>query len=290
MASAGYCAMRAYHHWRLLGGRLRGRRDRWLGVRILGYHRLSEANEWLCVSPVAFRRQMEMVVESGATPISLDRALDLLGSHIDGRYVCVTFDDGYLDNIEQGLPVLRSLGMPATIFLPTGIIDRRVGYFWFDQPPPPALRWDEIRRVSREGLIRFQSHGDTHAWLPGLPDVDVLREFTQSKALIERHTGSPATSIAFPGGLYSLREQRLVRQAGYRAGLTIDPGVNTNAQDPTALKRTMIYSGDGPSDFAAKLSGLLDGPARLRNVLHNRAVASQSRAAARRSQSRSPST
>ena len=269
MASTGYLAMRAYYHWRLLGGRLRGRRDQWRGVRILGYHRLSEANESLSVSPILFRRQMEMVLESGAKPISLDRALDLLGSEIDDRYVCVTFDDGYLDNVEHGEPVLRVLGIPATIFLPTGIIDRRVGYFWLDTPPP-ALSWEEIGRVSRRGVIRFQSHGDTHAWLPEVSHADALREFTESKALIEQHTGSAVTSIAFPGGLYGPREQRLVRQAGYRAGLTTDPGVNTGAQDPTALKRTLIYSGDGPSDFAAKLSGMLDGPARLRNLLYRR--------------------
>ena len=202
-------------------------------------------------------------------PLSLDRALELLVSDIDDRYVCVTFDDGYLDNVEHGEPVLRALGIPATIFLPTGIIDRRVGYFWFD-PPPPALSWGQIVRVSREGVIRFQSHGDTHAWLPELSDADALREFTASKALIERHTGSAVTSIAFPGGLYGQREQRLVRQVGYRAGLTTGPGVNRGGQDPTALKRTLIYSGDGPSDFAAKLSGLLDRPARLRNLLYDR--------------------
>jgi peptidoglycan/xylan/chitin deacetylase (PgdA/CDA1 family) len=269
MPSPGYLAMRAYHRWRLLNGRLRGRRDRWRGVRILGYHRLSDANESLSVSPAAFRRQMEIVLESGANPISLDRALDLLGPEIADRYVCVTFDDGYLDNVEQGEPVLRSLGIPATIFLPTGIIDRRVGYFWFDRPAP-ALSWEQISRISREGVIRFQSHGDTHAWLPELSDADALREFAESKALIERHTGSAVTSIAFPGGLYGQREQRLVREVGYRAGLTTDPGVNTGAEDPTALKRTLIYSGDSPSDFAAKLSGLLDGPARLRELLYHR--------------------
>lgn len=261
--------MRAYHHWRLLGGRLRGGRDRWRGVRILGYHRLGEAREPLSVSPALFERQMEMVLESGARPITLDRALEMLASEVDERFVSVTFDDGYLDNVEHGEPILRAFGIPATIFLPTAIIDRRLDYFWLE-PPPAALTWQRIREAAGRGLIAFQSHGDTHSWLPGLSDADVLYELTESKARIERHTGSVVNTIAFPGGLYGLREQHLLRQAGYRAGVTTDRGVNTGAQNLTALKRTLIYAEDRPSDFAAKLSGLLDRPSRLRNLLYNR--------------------
>lgn len=269
VASAGYVAMRAYHHWRLLGGRLRGRRDRWRGVRILGYHRLCDADDSLSVAPEAFRRQMEMVVRSAATPVGLDRALELIRGEIDDRYVAVTFDDGYVDNVEVGEPILRELGIPATIFLPTAIIDRRADYFWYGSPPE-ALGWDDIRRVAGEGLITFASHTLTHRWLPQLSDEEVLRELRESKSAIEEHTGSEVSSIAYPGGLYGPREQRLLAEAGYRAGVSTDPGVNVGWQDPTALKRTLIYSGDSDSDFAAKFSGLLDGPAYLRNLLYAR--------------------
>jgi peptidoglycan/xylan/chitin deacetylase (PgdA/CDA1 family) len=38
--------------------------------------------------------------------------------------VCITFDDGYLDNLTVAAPILERHGLPATLYLPTGYIDR----------------------------------------------------------------------------------------------------------------------------------------------------------------------
>jgi peptidoglycan/xylan/chitin deacetylase (PgdA/CDA1 family) len=51
----------------------------------------------------------------------------------------VTFDDGYADNVETALPLLKQQRIPATVFLTTGAIDAR-REFW----------WDELARVLLE--------------------------------------------------------------------------------------------------------------------------------------------
>ncbi|MCC2641087.1 MAG: putative Polysaccharide deacetylase [Nitrospira sp.] len=48
------------------------------------------------------------------------------------RYCVVTFDDGWLDNYSHAYPILKRLGLPATIFLPTDYVGSDE-WFWPDQ-------------------------------------------------------------------------------------------------------------------------------------------------------------
>jgi peptidoglycan/xylan/chitin deacetylase (PgdA/CDA1 family) len=262
--------MRAYGRGRQLRARLRRGDSGWTGVRILGYHRIDDERCDLSVRPTAFRDQMLRLLDAGLTPVRLDRAIDLLRAPIDGRYVCVTFDDGYRDNLEHAVPVLTELGIPATIYVPTAIIDGRAPYWWFDRQPP-ALDWDEIVQLVAGGLVDVQAHTRTHPLLPHVADIAVARdEIAGSKADIERRLPGRVTSFAYPAGLYGERERVLVAEAGFAAAVTTEPGVNRGGSDLHELRRTLVYWDDEPADFAAKLAGHLDRPPILRRWLYGR--------------------
>ena len=58
--------------------------------------------------------------------------IEILDSQEPPREGCalVTFDDGYKDNFELAYPILRELGMPATFFVPTDLVERRRVGWW----------------------------------------------------------------------------------------------------------------------------------------------------------------
>ncbi|HWQ33503.1 MAG TPA: polysaccharide deacetylase family protein [Blastocatellia bacterium] len=100
-------------------------------VMILCYHRVvpdivaaeREAIYGLLVSTESFRRHLEVVREQYEV-LTLDEAVSVIrGEKQTARPAAViTFDDGYRDNYDHALPVLREMGLPATIFVSTGLI------------------------------------------------------------------------------------------------------------------------------------------------------------------------
>ncbi len=102
---------------------------------ILCYHRIFEPEtdpHLLSVSPDHFREQLE-VVRRIAQPLSLDelsRALER--GDLSRRGVVITFDDGYLDNLENALPILRAAEIPATIYIATGYVGSNREFWWDD--------------------------------------------------------------------------------------------------------------------------------------------------------------
>jgi len=65
---------------------------------------------------------------------SMDRAIDMLEGRrpLDRHYCVLTFDDGLLNNLTHAMPVLRRHGVPATMYLVSGQVERREP-FWFDR-------------------------------------------------------------------------------------------------------------------------------------------------------------
>lgn len=97
-------------------------------VLIVSYHRVVEdftgelqrSIPGLLISRETFRRHLEEARAAGYELVSLEEALDVLAGRKPARKdLCVvTFDDGYRDVYRHAYPVLKSMGVPATIYLP----------------------------------------------------------------------------------------------------------------------------------------------------------------------------
>ena len=245
--------------------RSRGRLDR-SGLRILFYHRVSEDDDPLAVSPRRFGAQMGLLAAEGYDVVGLAEAAEMLDRGIaPPRVIALNFDDGFLDVAENALPTLERLGFRATVFLPTGVIDGTASFPWYaDQPP--VLRWDEIRELDAGGTLRFEAHSVSHPNLILLDGYAAGHEIGQSKLDLEARLGRPVEAFCYPAGLYGERERALVAEAGFRVAVTCEPGINVPGADPLTLRRRQVDPRDSLLDFRAKVGGGHDTPLPLRGL------------------------
>jgi len=108
---------------------LRIRKKPQSGLLVLMYHSIGESGELdpdLCVSKQNFAKQLRYL-KHHCHVISLEDAVERLHCRepLPDDAVAITFDDGFRDNYEAALPLLREYGCPATFFVSTGPLDDR---------------------------------------------------------------------------------------------------------------------------------------------------------------------
>lgn len=99
---------------------------------ILMYHRVTHeaVDPWgLCVTPGAFDAQMAVLARHRAA-IDLAGFADGSAFTADGGRIAVTFDDAYIDNLTDALPILEKYEIPATIFIVSQALGRRREFWW----------------------------------------------------------------------------------------------------------------------------------------------------------------
>jgi peptidoglycan/xylan/chitin deacetylase (PgdA/CDA1 family) len=256
-----YAATNCLHRLQVLAGRRRSGSGKFRqnGIRILCYHRVAGARDELAVAPHNFRAQMETLLALGMKPIGLREARRLLEHGADDSFVCVTFDDGYHDNLEHAFPVLRELSIPATLFIPTAVIDGAVRMYWYEQQPR-LVSWAELRDISADDLISIGGHSRRHPALPTVPNDVAWEEIAGCKRELEDRLATAVTSFAYPAGMFTERDARMVQEAGYLVGVTCEPGINVMGTRPELLHRSIVDRRDSIAMFQGKLTGLLDSP------------------------------
>jgi peptidoglycan/xylan/chitin deacetylase (PgdA/CDA1 family) len=261
-----YAAKAAYTHTRSAWWQTRtGGRPDAAGVRILAYHRVSPDRDELAVRPSRFREQMEHLAAAGYRVVGVGEAAAALNSAQRSPTIGLTFDDGYQDVADHGLPVLIDLGFRATIFVPTGAIDGTHPFSWYERPPP-LLDWATIVDLDRDSTVDFGAHTVTHANLLGLDDTAAESEIAGSKEVLESRLGHLVAAFCYPAGLYRQREQDLVRASGYEVAVGAEPGPNGPDSDRLGLRRIGVGPRDRLLDFRAKIGGGHDTEPPLRSA------------------------
>lgn len=223
------------------------------GIPALLYHQISSTapdNAWLLglegptvINIVTFTEQMKWLYDNGYRTLTLQGLRDVLSGKVPlpTKTVVITFDDGWTSQFEA-LVILKTYKFNALFSVLTAPE-------WVDGPYMSGadfLYLDRYfarhhRRGSRFDIV---SHGVSHPDMVALYTagnlVEVNRQFTESKQVLQAYLGHVVDAFTWPYGEYNQPLINLAVQAGYRTLFTVNAFFNTNLTSPLAVNRTTI--------------------------------------------------
>jgi len=128
--------------------------------------------------------------------------------------VSLTFDDGYVNEYTQALPLLKADGFASTQFIITDLIGTK-GY----------MTKAEIQTMSKDGH-EIASHTVTHDDMTQETASQLLTELSTSQSALKTLTGTTVYDLAYPYGLYNSTVLAQV-PAYYQAARGVEDGLNS---------------------------------------------------------------
>jgi peptidoglycan/xylan/chitin deacetylase (PgdA/CDA1 family) len=211
---------------------------------ILGYHGIGRDPRTqdlflLQLAPERFRAQLEMMLAAGFEFVTVAELVRrAAGGPPPPGLAAVSFDDAMRNNLTAALPILRELGLTATVYVPTGWLGGKSP--WIGDGGDAAIATAEgICELAQAGW-ELGAHTITHADLSQLDYAACRREIEGSCEALMEIAGVTVQTLAYPFGHYGEAAVRATRDAGLIGAVTTGSG----SWDPFELTRAMIGAAD----------------------------------------------
>jgi peptidoglycan/xylan/chitin deacetylase (PgdA/CDA1 family) len=244
------------------------------GLVVLIYHRVGAHTPVSVDLPRPLFADQLAALASGWTPVTLDAAADLLAEPTPPPGpppVCLTFDDGTADFVDEALPELVAHRIPATLYVATDHVE--AGRAFPDNGRP--VSWAGLRDALSTGLVTVGSHTHTHRLLDRVGSSEAAGELDRSIGLIEDRLGVVCSHFAYPkalpGSPAAEQEVRRRFRTAAIAGTRPNPYGRT---DLHRLHRSPVQVGDGMRWFRRKAGGGMALEDDLRTLRNRRRYAS----------------
>lgn len=234
-------------------------------IPILMYHHFDEVmTNSVTVNYKNFEEQMKALQVEGYQTITPGELIAFLNGNgtLPEKPIMITMDDGYESNYKYAYPILKELNMKAAIFLITSKVKREEEKHLEDGLP--KLSWEQIHEMSESGLIEFHSHThDSHKkYMKGKKEVAYLagpivkengeletqeeyerriyEDLLLSKEIIEKEIGQQVTVLCYPYGVYSKTSEKIAKEVGFLATVTVKNGYVIATDSPYLLRRINV--------------------------------------------------
>lgn len=236
-------------------------RNRSGGAVFLCYHSIApEGPRYLTIPAELFERQLALLRRRGFQGGDLAALAELAEGRSSGRTAFLTFDDGFRDNFETALPLLREYGFSAFVFALPPLLDDGGPFEWPEMladrerhaATMRSVDWPMLEQM-KEGGFEVGSHTLTHPHLPQLDGERLREELWQSRTAIKVRLGSCDT-LAYPFGEWSAEVAAAAADCGYRFAFTLPTTSGQRGATPLTIPRVNVDYRDDERRFAAKLS------------------------------------
>lgn len=224
------------------------------------YHRVlaekpKKESLWHYITVTEFRKQMNMIDRLGYTPILFsDYQLYKEGKlTLPSKPIIITFDDGYLDTLENAIPVLLDLNMRAVIFV---MGNRKLKSARWDEVNDfdicPLMSDEQIRTVQKMGF-EIGAHSLNHQALTDLSERDIVFEVTRSKKAIEEVLQAPIQTFSYPYGSVDERVKKIVSDSGFLFACGVYSGSAKFSQSVLDFRRLAVNQNTSRLKFLVTL-------------------------------------
>ncbi|MBQ4538949.1 MAG: polysaccharide deacetylase family protein [Oscillospiraceae bacterium] len=192
------------------------------------------------ISPQLLESDLAFLKSRGYTSLLPSELYEAVtkGEDLPPKPVMITFDDGFLNNLTYGLPLLEKYDMKATVAVVGSYSER-----FSDTPDPnPAyahLSWDDITELTQSGRVEIANHSyDMHKKEGrkgtrrkfGEDEADyyaaLVQDVGKTQSLLEQHCGIVPTAFAYPYGSISRESVAVLQEMGFNVLFTCSEKVN----------------------------------------------------------------
>jgi peptidoglycan/xylan/chitin deacetylase (PgdA/CDA1 family) len=231
------------------------------GLPILMYHKVSLGElDGITISTEKLQRQFEYIRKKGYQTLSFNDLSESIkiGKPLPKKPIILTFDDAYVNFSDNAVPLLKTYGFKASVFIPVGFMGKT--NHW-DHGSEAILSAAEINKLVNMGNIEFGLHSFLHRSYAELDPAGIEQDLDLCMQTLNYHNIPFVRVLAYPYGGYPKKDpylnakmKEIFRTARLQFALRIGNKINQwPPKDPYEMKRIDIRGTDNFYTFKTKL-------------------------------------
>lgn len=209
----------------------------WMLHRVVEQRSVNPEQRDLEVTPAWLEQKINDYRVKGWKFVSIDKLPK------KGKWVCITFDDGYRDNYTLAYPMLKRLGVPFTVYVTTGFINNQQPMWWYPDEQL-GISHEELRAMDADPLCTIGAHTVSHPKLDTLTRKQQYKEIADSKQVLENLLGHEVQHFSFPHGAHNEDSLTICRELGFQTVVQSWGNPLRYGENPYPLPRINITSHD----------------------------------------------